>query len=198
MNPNAEWDREKGFLIEDAFAGEEEFRMPEPFGMNRLVKVEHEEVVTLPRYLGQYGLRKASFKIALDENLLNALKVIDRLGLRSCLLYTSREIADRFPKRPGVQIGEVNLEVQNWTVYHPLYSERKVVDNVSIKVHKGEVVGISGLMGAGRTEPVSYTHLEQYDGVSERKKHGYPGCLLSELPGAEPSAAGAERGNLRQ
>ena len=83
MNPNAEWDREKGFLIEDAFAGEEEFRMPEPFGMNRLVKVEHEEVVTLPRYLGQYGLRKASFKIALDENLLNALKVIDRLGLRS-------------------------------------------------------------------------------------------------------------------
>ena len=63
-----------------------------------------------------------------------------------------REIADRFPKRPGVQIGEVNLEVQNWTVYHPLYSERKVVDNVSIKVHKGEVVGISGLMGAGRTE----------------------------------------------
>lgn len=83
MNPNAEWDREKGFLIEDAFAGEEEFRMPEPFGLNRLVKVEHEEVVTLPRYLKKYGLRKASFKIALDENLLNALKVIDKLGLRS-------------------------------------------------------------------------------------------------------------------
>ena len=40
-------------------------------------------MVTLPRYLEQYGLRKASFKIALDENLLNALKVIDRLGLRS-------------------------------------------------------------------------------------------------------------------
>ena len=83
MNPNAEWDKEKGFLIEDAFAGEETFRMPEPFGFNRLVKVEHEEVVTLPRYLQQYGLRKASFKIALDENLLNALKVIDKLGLRS-------------------------------------------------------------------------------------------------------------------
>ena len=83
MNPNVEWDQEKGFLIEDAFAGEEEFRMPEPFGVNRLVKVEHEEVVTLPRYLERYGLRRASFKIALDENLLNALKVIDKLGLRS-------------------------------------------------------------------------------------------------------------------
>ena len=63
-----------------------------------------------------------------------------------------REIADRFPKRHNVKIGEVNMEVKNWTVYHPVYSERKVVDNVSIKVRKGEVVGISGLMGAGRTE----------------------------------------------
>ena len=52
----------------------------------------------------------------------------------------------------GVKIGDVSMEVKNWTVYHPIYTERKVVDNVSIKVHKGEVVGISGLMGAGRTE----------------------------------------------
>lgn len=63
-----------------------------------------------------------------------------------------REIADRFPKRPDVKIGEINLEVKNWTVHHPLYTERKVVDDVSITVRKGEVVGISGLMGAGRTE----------------------------------------------
>ncbi len=63
-----------------------------------------------------------------------------------------REIADRFPKRHDVKIGDVSMEVKNWTVYHPIYTERKVVDNVSIKIHKGEVVGISGLMGAGRTE----------------------------------------------
>lgn len=63
-----------------------------------------------------------------------------------------REIADRFPKRPDVKIGEVNLEIKDWTVHHPLYTERKVVDDVSLYVRKGEVVGISGLMGAGRTE----------------------------------------------
>ncbi len=63
-----------------------------------------------------------------------------------------REITDRFPKRSNVEIGEVNMEVTDWTVYHPVYAERKVVDSVSMNVRKGEVVGIYGLMGAGRTE----------------------------------------------
>ena len=65
-----------------------------------------------------------------------------------------REITDRFPKREKsvVEIGDINMEVKDWTVYHPIYAERKVVDNVNMTVKKGEVVGIYGLMGAGRTE----------------------------------------------
>lgn len=84
MNPNVEYDAEKGgFIVEKPFAGREVFRMPEPVGENTLVKVEHEEVVTFARYLSQYGLKKATFKISLDENLITALKVLDHLGLRS-------------------------------------------------------------------------------------------------------------------
>jgi len=62
-----------------------------------------------------------------------------------------REMTHRYPPRER-RIGDVALEVKNWTVYHPLYADRKVVDNVSITIHRGEVVGVAGLIGAGRTE----------------------------------------------
>ena len=63
-----------------------------------------------------------------------------------------RELSDRYPTREHHVSDEVGMEVRNWNVYHPVYTEKKVVDNVSFNVHKGEIVGFSGLQGAGRTE----------------------------------------------
>ncbi len=63
-----------------------------------------------------------------------------------------RELTDRYPAREHNISSEVVMEVSNWTVYHPVYTEKRVVNNVSFNVHKGEIVGFSGLQGAGRTE----------------------------------------------
>ena len=63
-----------------------------------------------------------------------------------------RELADRYPSREHHVSDEIGIEVRNWNVHHPIYTEKKVVNNVSFNVHKGEIVGFSGLQGAGRTE----------------------------------------------
>jgi saccharopine dehydrogenase (NAD+, L-lysine-forming) len=81
LNPPVVWERDRGWFTTEPFSEPEQFEFPEGIGALTVVNVEHEEVIQMPRYLAERGLRRVTFKYALGEEFIQVLRILQSLGL---------------------------------------------------------------------------------------------------------------------
>lgn len=132
-----------------------------------LNEVESENLLNLIRELKRHGVTS----ILISHKLKEVLDIADRItvlrdGETICTLnphteevterilikhMVGRELDSVFPPAISRPCDEVLLEVKNWTAYDPALG-RTILKDISFYVRRGEIVGIAGLMGAGRTE----------------------------------------------
>ena len=109
--------------------------------------------IIISHKLGEIEDIADSTTIIRDGKSIETLVMAEHTGVQDRIIrgMVGRDLEHRYPARDSSP-GEEILRVENWTVHHPTQTGRKVVDGANFSVRAGEVIGIAGLMGAGRTE----------------------------------------------
>jgi D-xylose transport system ATP-binding protein len=133
-----------------------------------LTKAEVEKLMEILRTLKQHGITCIYISHRLEEffqitdrvtvmrdGKIITTQPIDAVTQNDLIKYmVGREMKERFPKGDR-HPGEVIFEVEGLEAVDPNDPNRKVLDGVSLDVRRGEILGIAGLMGSGRTELVT-------------------------------------------
>lgn len=123
--------------------------------LDLLLKLKHEKGLTsilISHKLNEVSYVADNITVIRDGSTVASIpksEGIDENKIISAMV--GRSLKDRFPKRES-HIGDVCFEVKDWCVDHPVFDDITICNHVNFNIRKGEVVGISGLMGAGRTE----------------------------------------------
>lgn len=128
---------------------------------------DSEHLLTLMRHLKGQGITCIMISHKLNEiaeiadstTIIRDGRTIETLDMRHDAVtenriikgMVGRDMDSRFPEHES-SIGEEALRIEDWTVHHPLDPTRTVIDAANLTLRKGEIVGLAGLMGAGRTE----------------------------------------------
>ena len=128
---------------------------------------DSEHLLDLLRHLKGQGITSIMISHKLNEieqiadstTIIRDGKTIETLDMRADAVtedriirgMVGRDLSNRFPDHTP-NIGPEVLRIEDWTVHHPIQHERVVVRSANMSVRRGEIVGLAGLMGAGRTE----------------------------------------------
>ena len=110
--------------------------------------------ILITHKLGEVARVSDGVTIIRDGSTVGSLDITQEHPLDQDLLIqkmVGRELTNLYPEHES-HVGEEVFRITDWTVHHPLDPTRTIVDHANLVVHKGEIVGLAGLMGAGRTE----------------------------------------------
>ena len=141
----------KILVLDEPTAALTESEVETLFGILEKLKSRGVGMIYISHKLGEVFRMSDRITVLRDGKTVGTNATKDSSIERVIALMVGREVGDIFPKTSH-EFGETALEVKNLTVFDTDVPDKKLVDDVSFSVRKGEVLGVSGLMGAGRSE----------------------------------------------